>query len=79
MYTHPDFIRQGIGTRLLELGENAARDAGFNTIELGSTVPGEPLYASRGYREVKRESHIAANGAASVIIHMRKSLHQATR
>ena len=40
MYTHPDFVRQGIGSLLLELGENAARAAGFRSIELGSTVPG---------------------------------------
>jgi GNAT superfamily N-acetyltransferase len=29
MYTHPDWIRLGIGTLLLELGEGAARNAGF--------------------------------------------------
>ena len=74
MYTHPDFIRQGIGTLLLELGEAAARDAGYATIELGSTVPGEPLYLARGYREFHRETLPAANGAETVIIHMRKKL-----
>ena len=74
MYTHPDFTRQGIGSLLLELGENAARAAGFKTIELGSTVPGEPLYLARGYRELSRETQIAANGADNVIIHMSKPL-----
>jgi len=74
MYTHPDFVRQGIGTLLLDLGEAAARAAGFRTIELGSTVPGEPLYLARGYREFHRETRIASNGAESVIIHMRKAL-----
>ncbi|NNF17447.1 MAG: GNAT family N-acetyltransferase [Gammaproteobacteria bacterium] len=74
MYTHPDWLRRGIGTLLLELGETAARQAGFRTIELGSTVPGEPLYIARGYTEVERETHIGANGAENVVIKMVKTL-----
>ncbi len=74
MYTHPSWVRRGIGSLLLELGEAAARDAGYKTIELGSTVPGEPLYAARGYREVSRETHIGANGADNIIIKMVKTL-----
>jgi GNAT superfamily N-acetyltransferase len=74
MYTHPDWVRQGIGSLLLDLGEDAAREAGFSTIELGSTVPGEPLYLARGYREISRETQTAANGSGSVIIRMSKAL-----
>ena len=74
MYTHPDWIRQGIGSLLLDLGEAAAREAGYKSIELGSTVPGEPLYLARDYREISRESHTAANGSQSVVIAMRKAL-----
>lgn len=74
MYTHPDWTRRGIGTLLLELGEDAARAAGFKTIELGSTLPGEPLYRSRGYQEVSRETQVAANGQVNTIILMRKTL-----
>ncbi len=74
MYTHPQWTRQGIGTLLLDLGEGAAREAGFKTIELGSTVPGYPLYLARGYVEVSRETKIAANGHDNVIIKMEKRL-----
>ena len=74
MYTHPDWIRKGIGTLLLDLGENAAREAGFRTIELGATVPGEPLYLARGYKEVNRKTMIADNGAENVVIKMVKRL-----
>ena len=74
MYTHPDWIRRGIGSLLLELGENAARAAGFRTIELGSTIPGEPLYCARGYEEYARDRHIGANGVENIIIRMRKAL-----
>jgi GNAT superfamily N-acetyltransferase len=74
MYTHPDWTRRGIGTLLLDLGESAARKAGFSTIELGSTLPGEPLYRARGYKEASRETHIAGNGSENVVIRMVKSL-----
>jgi len=74
MYTHPLWIRRGIGSLLLNLGEEAARDAGFKSIELGSTIPGEPFYLARGYREVSRNTQIAANGVANVVIKMVKDL-----
>lgn len=74
MYTHPEWIRCGIGTLLLELGESAAREAGFNTIELGSTIPGEPFYLARDYKEISRDTFVAANGADNVVIKMIKDL-----
>jgi len=74
MYTHPDWVRRGVGSLLLKLGEDAARDAGFKTIELGSTLAGEPLYRMRGFVEVNRETHIGANGSENIVIRMRKSL-----
>lgn len=74
MYTHPDWVRCGIGSLLLTLGESAAKRAGFTRIELGATVPGEPLYLAKGYRELSRYSEIAANGSESIIIKMMKTL-----
>lgn len=74
MYTHPDWTRRGIGTLLLNLGEDAASKAGFKTIELGSTVPGEPLYLARGYVEVERRVETAANGSENTVIKMVKPL-----
>lgn len=74
MYTHPDWVRKGIGTYLLDLGEAKAREAGFKRIELGSTVPGEPLYITRGYKELSRQTFTAANGAENVVIKMTKNL-----
>ena len=74
MYTHPDWTRRGVGTLLLELGEDAAKNAGFKIIELGSTVPGEPLYLARGYVEVERKVEMAANGSINTVIKMVKPL-----
>lgn len=74
MYTHPDWTRCGIGSLLLKLGENSAREAGFRTIELGSTIPGEPLYIAKGFIEISREVFQGANGADNTVIKMSKAL-----
>ncbi len=74
MYSHPQWTRCGIGTLLLKLGESAARDAGFRSIELGSTIAGEALYLARGYQEFGRDIQHYENGTANVIIKMRKKL-----
>lgn len=74
MYTHPEWTRNGIGKLLIRLGENAARDAGFKSIELGSTLPGEPLYRACGFEEVERICEVGANGSDNYVIHMRKAL-----
>lgn len=74
MYTHPQWTRCGVGTLLLDLGESAARDAGFSSIELGSTIPGEPLYLARGYVEFGRDVNHHKNGKVDTVIKMRKSL-----
>ena len=49
-------------------------ELGFQTIELGSTVPGLPLYEARGYVAFHTVHQIGANGEKSTIIHMRKPL-----
>jgi GNAT superfamily N-acetyltransferase len=74
MYTHPDWTRRGIGRLLLQLGEEAARQAGFKSIELGATVAGMPLYENCGYVEFDRDQHVAADGTESLVIKMRKQL-----
>ena len=43
MYTSPDFARRGVGRRILELCETAARAEGFTKTELGATMGGAAL------------------------------------
>ena len=50
-YIHPDWSRRGIASMLLTACESAARDAGFRSIELASTLPGIPFYSARGYQK----------------------------
>lgn len=54
MYTHPAFVRRGIGRMILDLCEEAARAEGYDRVELVATMGGEPLYLAAGYREIER-------------------------
>ena len=52
-YIHPEWSRRGIGSMILDACEQAARDSGFKTVELASTLPGVPFYLSRGYTQAE--------------------------
>lgn len=71
-FVHPDFNRRGIGSRLLEASEQAAREAGFSSFEMGATLTGVPLYRARGYREVERVEVPLKNGATLGVVKMIK-------
>jgi GNAT superfamily N-acetyltransferase len=48
-FTHPGFARRGVGRALLKHCEEAARRAGFKSMEMAATLPGVPLYEANGY------------------------------
>jgi len=54
MYTHPAYVRRGIGRLVLQLCEAAAVSEGFRALELVATVPGEPLYRAYGFEVIER-------------------------
>ena len=54
MYTHPDFVQQGIASAILELSNASAKRAGFKHLELMATVSGEPMYFARGFVVLER-------------------------
>ena len=54
MYTHPDHVRRGVGSLILELCEAAAAAEGFRRLELAATLSGEPLYRRHGFVETER-------------------------
>jgi GNAT superfamily N-acetyltransferase len=49
MFTRGDWTRRGLGRRILEACEAAAKAEGFRTLALMSTMPGLPLYQSYGF------------------------------
>jgi GNAT superfamily N-acetyltransferase len=54
MFVRGDWTRRGLGTRILEACEVAARAEGFHRLALMATLPGFPLYASYGFVETER-------------------------
>jgi GNAT superfamily N-acetyltransferase len=54
MFTRSDWTRRGLGRRILEACEAAAKAEGFTRLALMSTMPGLPLYEAYGFRLVER-------------------------
>ena len=57
MRVHPDFQRRGLGTQILSKLEERARELGFRTLTLETTVgqvAAMGMYAKAGYVEVSR-------------------------
>ena len=53
MFVRRDWTRRGLGTRILERCEAAARAEGFTRLTLMATLPGVPLYRSYGFEVVE--------------------------
>ena len=73
MYTHPDFVRRGVGRMILSLCEAAAAAEGFARAELMATLAGEPLYRACGYEEVERTGG-EVDGITVPLVRMGKAL-----
>lgn len=54
MFVRSDWTRRGLGRRILEACEAAARAKGFRKLALVSTLPGLPLYERYGFRVLER-------------------------
>ena len=54
MYTHPSFVRRGVGRMILAACEEATRAESFTRAELVATMAGLPLYQACGYQVVER-------------------------
>lgn len=79
MYTHPDFARRGVGTRVLAACEAAAGSEGFSMLELVATVAGEPLYAANGFVLVERIEVPTSRGVTVPCARMRRPVSMTPR
>jgi len=53
-FVDPGVARQGVGRRLFDKCRGAAAAAGFSTLTLVATLPGEPLYQALGFKVTER-------------------------
>lgn len=73
-FVDPSWARQGIGRMMIERCEREAIANGFKAMELGATLPGEPLYAALGYKSIETIIVAMPDGEQLAIIKMRKEL-----
>lgn len=58
MYTAPEYRRQGIASKVLELLVTQAKNRGAVQISLEATKMGEPLYQSNGFKKMNHEMEL---------------------
>jgi GNAT superfamily N-acetyltransferase len=76
MFVRPDWTRRGLGRRILDECERAARWEGFTRLDLMATLPGVPLYRACGFEAIEEHGVLLADGTPLPCIAMAKSLGQ---
>jgi GNAT superfamily N-acetyltransferase len=71
-FVAPGWARRGIGVRLLDVCRAAAEAEGFTSLELMATLPGVPLYARYGFREVERVKDRMPSGVVLEFVRMKR-------
>ncbi|KAF2803498.1 acyl-CoA N-acyltransferase [Mytilinidion resinicola] len=75
IFTHPEWSRRGLGSKMLRYCEEAARAGGFQRLEMGSTLTGVKLYEKCGYvRSGVEDVAKLGNGDSLRIVHLNKDL-----
>jgi GNAT superfamily N-acetyltransferase len=74
MFVRADWTRRGLGRRILEECEAAARREGFRTLSLMATLPGLPLYLAYGFERLKDVEVTMPDGVAIPCATMRKPI-----
>ena len=74
MFVRPDWTRRGLGTRILDACEAAARAEGFRMMALVATLPGVPLYERFGFVATAETTVRMPDGTAIPALAMEKPL-----
>jgi len=73
-FVHPNWVRRGIGSMILEACEKAAAAASFTRFEMGATLTGVSLYRARGYVALENIEAPLKNGESLVVVRMEKRM-----
>jgi GNAT superfamily N-acetyltransferase len=74
MFVRGDWTRRGLGRAILDACEQAARAEGFTRLVLGATLPGVPLYAAFGFREVEPITVTMPDGVSVPAVSMEREI-----
>jgi N-acetylglutamate synthase-like GNAT family acetyltransferase len=74
MFVRADWTRRGLGRRILEECEAAAKHEGFRQLALVATLPGLPLYLAYGFERVEDVEVRLPDGVVLAGAAMQKSI-----
>jgi len=74
MFVRADWTRRGLGRRILEACEDAARAEGFTKLVLNATLAGIPLYEAYGFAGIERDDVVLPDGVVLECLRMEKSI-----
>ena len=74
MFVRADWTRRGLGRRILEECEAAARREGFRDLALMATLPGVPLYRAYGFRQLDEVEVAMPDGVTIACLTMEKPI-----
>lgn len=73
-FVDPGSERQGHGARILQACLDAARAAGFHSIELAATLPGVPFYRRFGFEDAEAFELPLSGGVRVPLLRMRMAI-----
>jgi GNAT superfamily N-acetyltransferase len=76
MFVRPDWTRRGLGRRIIEACEAAARREGFRRLALMATLPGVPLYLACGFEPLEEVEVVLEDGVRLACVVMEKPISQ---
>jgi GNAT superfamily N-acetyltransferase len=74
MFVRDDWTRRGLGRRIIEACEDAARREGFSRLALSATLPGVPLYEACGFEPVEEVDTVLVDGVRLTCVSMEKTV-----
>jgi GNAT superfamily N-acetyltransferase len=74
MFVRGDWTRRGLGRRIIEACEDAARAEGFGELSLLATLPGVPLYEACGFERLEEQDVALTDGVVLPCVAMRKPI-----
>jgi len=74
MFVRDDWTRRGLGRRIIEACEEAARREGFSRMALSATLPGVPLYQACGFEPLEEVDTVLVDGVRLRCVTMEKPI-----
>ena len=74
MFVRDDWTRRGLGKRIIDACEKAARREGFSRMALSATLPGVPLYQACGFEPLEEVDTVLVDGARLTCVSMEKPI-----